>query len=254
MNLSSLTNFNTSSQLSSSQTSTQAASSTSQVSRTITSMDARLQTQLDITSAQLSSFGKLKSAVSDTQLAARALGNLKTSSTAADIKTALQSLVTRFNTAITTAHSTATSTSGALMSSSNANRVSRDLNRALANTPAAMDALKKIGLKPQADGTLTFDTAKFDAAQQKDASFVQNTLAQIGQALDKTAANELASGGGVSDAMSALNQQSTTLKAHQSALLAAVQKLSTTQSAWGSSTSPSSAYSAFGVAAYQSNG
>src|SRR6218665_3964342 len=152
MNISQLTsststNANASGTQASTQTSAQATSSASPLSLAMQKAGARLQSQLDTTSAQLSSFGKLKSSVSDAQLAAKTLGGLTATSSAADVRTAAGRFLTSFNAAVTTAKATASVAGGSAAEASGANRVTADLNRTLRSNTANMDALRKIGIK-----------------------------------------------------------------------------------------------------------
>ncbi|HOE40333.1 MAG TPA: hypothetical protein PLB25_01660 [Rhodoferax sp.] len=179
--------------------------------------EKRIQSQVDVTTAQLSSLGKLKSAVSGTQIAAQALGKLSATSTNAGAKTAAESFVTAFNSAIGTAK-TASEATGEPSSSLSASRVGRDLVRTVSADTSTRDALKKIGFNLTSDGKLTLDASKFAAAQTGDAAAVNATLAKIGQQVDQTATRELASTGNVGTAVTSLNQRASVLKNQQSAL------------------------------------
>jgi flagellar capping protein FliD len=159
--------------------------------------DKRIQAQVDVTTAQLSSFGQLKSSVSAAQLAAHTLGNLPATSTTAAIKTAADSFVNAFNTAVTTAKSTA-AVPGETAASQSASRVAKDLSRTVSENTATIDSLKKIGFNMQTDGTLTLDAKKFADAQKADPVNVKATLTKIGQQVDKTATQELATSSSLS--------------------------------------------------------
>ncbi|APW42305.1 hypothetical protein RS694_06970 [Rhodoferax saidenbachensis] len=204
---------------------------------------ARLQSQLDTTSAQLSSFGKLKSSVSDAQLAAKTLGGLTATSSVADVRSAADRFLTNFNAAVTTAKAAASVAGGSAAEASNANRVTADLNRTLRSNTANMDALRKIGIKQLSDGTLSVDVTKFDAAQKANPAAVQSALAKIGQLVDKAATKELATGGNVSDSMASLGKRASTLQAQQAGMLSMVEKLSTASSG-------STGYVGYGLSAY----
>ena len=66
------------------QSSTLAAGSVSSAGQAgLQKAEKRIQSQVDITTEQLSSFGKLKSSVSGTQLAAQTLANMPAASTSA---------------------------------------------------------------------------------------------------------------------------------------------------------------------------
>ncbi|MES2878499.1 MAG: flagellar filament capping protein FliD [Pseudomonadota bacterium] len=244
----SLLNANTNA---SANTSAQATGSVSPVTQALQKADKRIQSQLDTTTAQLSSFGKLKSAVSDAQLSARALSNFSSTASSADVKSAANKFISAFNAAINTAKTTASVSGGVSAESAGARSVSSDLNRTVRASSATVDSLQQLGIKLSPDGSLTLDATKFDAAQKADPAKVKAALAKIGELVDKTATKELATGGGVSGSMASLNQRSTALKAQQTSLLAITQQAATAQSS-SSSSSSSSNYARFGLAAYQS--
>ncbi len=226
MNINQLTNSATSGSLTNNgQSATQATSAANPVSQAMQKAGSRLQVQLDTTTAQLSSFGKLKSAVSDVQLAASALNAFAATTSAADVKTAAARFVANFNAALTTARSAAALRGPVSTESSSANRISRDLGRSVAANTVAMDALRKLGVKQLPDGTLALDTAKFDAANKADPAAVRTALAKTGQQVNQAATKELATGGDVNNLMASLSQRSTSLKTQQSSMLAMAQKL-----------------------------
>jgi hypothetical protein len=210
---------------------------------------ARIQTQLDSTSAQLSSFGKLKSSVSEVQLAAKALGGFTVTSSAADIRTALSRFLIGLNTATTTAKTTASLPGSSPAETSSAGRVSRDLGRSITSNTATLDALKKLGFKAQTDGSFAWDGTKFNAAYQAGPAAVRATLAKLGQSVDTVATQELATNATVSGSLASLNQRAAALKAQQTSMLAVVQKLNATNS----SNSGSTGYVNYGVSAYRSS-
>lgn len=220
-----------------------AAAKLSPASQAATKAGSRIQSQLDSTTTQLSAYGKLISAVSDAQLAAKSLSSLTAASPAADIKTAVGKLVSTFNTAITTGKSTA-----GIAETGNAKRVSNDLGRAITSNPAVLDALKKIGFKQLSDGTLTVDSTKFDAAQKADPAAVEATLEKLSGLVDKVATKELAAGSAVAGSIDALNQRASLLKTQKNAMATLMQQLATQ-----SSNSASSGFGGYGVSAYQSN-
>ncbi|MFZ4624744.1 MAG: flagellar filament capping protein FliD [Rhodoferax sp.] len=204
--------------------------------------EKRIQSLVDVTSAQLSSFGQLKSAVSDTQLAAKALGSLSATSSNAAVKTATESFVGAFNSAISTAKSTS-AFAGEGASAQSASRAGKDLVRTVSTDSATRDALKQIGFSLASDGKLTLDVKKFEAAQTADPMAVKATLAKIGQQVDKTATQELASGGNVSNTVSSLSQRASVLKNQQNTL-AALQQTAT--DATSNSNAYSNGFSSFG--------
>lgn len=209
--------------------------------------EKRIQTQVDTTSSQLSSFGKLKSAVSDTQIAARALGSLSSTATPAAEKTAANSFVSAFNSAITASKATAAVPGETNAAASSAGRVNKDFLRTIGADTATIDSLKKVGFSMNASGSLVLDAKKFDAAQKADPAAVRATLTKIGQQVDKTAAQELSTSGNVGVSLSSLNQRAALLKSQQSALTSLGQSTTSSQS----STS-SNAFN-YGLSAYQNS-
>lgn len=179
--------------------------------------EKRIQAQVDFTSVQLSSFGKLKSSVSGAQLAAHALAGLSATTTSAAEKTAASGFVAAFNSALTTAKTTA-AVPGETAATLSANRTSKDLQTGVSADRPTLDALKKIGFSVGTDGTLALDSKKFDTAQKADATGVRATLVKMGKQVDKTASQELAIGGNVGLSLFTLNQRSNALKSQQSAL------------------------------------
>jgi hypothetical protein len=230
------------------QTTPQSTTAASPVSRAMDKATARIQTQLDTTTAQLSSFGKLKYAVANLQLDAKSLAATTPQSSIADVRAAASNFAASFSATVITANSTANLSNASALDSSNARRVTRDLGNALSGNTAVADAAKKLGFKLESDGTLTVDAKKFDAAQKADPAAVQATLVKMAQAVEKSASNELAAGGVVNGSIASLNQRSTTLKTQQSAMLAAVKQLSASQTT--SSANSSTGYVGYGLSAY----
>lgn len=250
MNITQLANSSTNSSLTSASTSAKATGSVAPAAHVLQKADKRIQSQLDTTTAQLSSFGKLKSSVSDAQLSARTLSCLSATTASADVKTAASKFVSAFNAAIATAKAAATISGSTQAESSGPRSVSSDLNRTFrASGMTTVDALNKLGIKLQADGSLSFDATKFDAAQKAAPAGVNAILAKIGQLVDSTATKELATNGSVSSSMASLNQRSTALKAQQNTLLSFIQQTTSTSA----SSSLSTGYGSFGLAAYQSS-
>jgi hypothetical protein len=206
-------------------------------------IETRLQSEVDVTSAQLSSFGQLQSSVSSVQMAAKSLGSVTAKSSTADVKTAADKFVSTFNAAISAAKTTA-NVPGEMASTQRATRVGRDLGGAVSDNTATFDALKNIGFNMQSDGTVTLDAKKFEAAQKADLTSVKSTLANLGQQVDKTATQELATSGNVGHSMTWLNQRAAILQ-NQKSMVAALQQTAT-------QSNTHSMYGSFGLPAYTS--
>lgn len=216
---------------------------TDPISKAFAQADKRVQQQLDVTSAQLSSFGKLKSSFADVQGAAKALASPKTGATDADISKAAADFVKAFNSALATAktnQSQATSSPEV----TGARRAETDLRRVLGTDSSLSSSLKGMGITQQADGSLALDATKFQAAVQTNGTALRATVAKLGQQGQAMATRELADTGNVGSALKALNSQSNSLRARQleqQAALAPIQQLAN---------APNPLLSASGLAAY----
>jgi len=223
MNISQVLSSGTSSATTSSQ-STAATAAASPITASIDKFTAKLQTQLDTATANLSTLGKFKASVSVVQASANNLTTLKDSSTSDEVKKALTAFISDFNNMVTSTQTAAADTSGV-------NTISRGMTRAMTADFSKVDALRKMGFTKASDGSLKLDTAKFEAAFKASASSVQSTLSKLGQMVGKAATKELASDGRISSSMSALSSKSSLLQIQQSALQKAAQQyasLSTT--------------------------
>jgi hypothetical protein len=234
MNINTLLGSSTSTLTSSSTgTSTAQTGSTSAVSTVppaLVKAGQRLQSDADATTAQLSKFGLLKSALADGQASAKALSALGSAASASDVTKALAHFFNTFNGVVTAANTAATS-GGSVLASSNAKRVVQDLKTALRSDPASEAALKQLGLSVQSDGTLVQDAKKFASALSGNPAGVRSALATLGKKVDAVASRELASNGTVDTALASLNQHSTTLTSQQKAMKAMQQALSAYQTA-----------------------
>lgn len=190
------------------------AAASAALSKTVT----RLQADAATTTAQLSSFGQLKSALASSQTAAQALTRLSAASSAADVTQATGDFFNAFNAAVKAAKTTA-AVPGSSQAAQAAGRVTRDLDGALTGGVANQNAMSKLGLSVQADGSLKQDAAKFAASLAKDPAGVTAALAQLGQQVQAAANKELASDGHVSTSVANLTQRSSALTQQQKALL-----------------------------------
>lgn len=262
MNINPLFGGTSSSLLGTSTTASQATASSSGVSPFLTQADNRIQAQVDTTTAQISKFGQVQSALSDGQTAAKAMEALTGSSTDADLITALGNFFNTFNTfntSITAAGAASTSTEFG-SESVRATRLVQDLKSALSADPAIADDMKKLGLSIQPDGSLIQDPKKFAAALAADPQGTRTAMAKVGAKVDSVTTNELSSSGTVGSALASLNAQSTTLAAQQSALKSLEQTMASisasdpfTSTDTSPQSSPSSSLYGSALAAYQSN-
>jgi hypothetical protein len=245
MNISNLLNFSAFSNWTTSKSSTESVQALSPLALAVQRADKRVQTEVDTNTAQLSSFGKLQSAVSDVQIAAHTLTTLTAKAPSSDVQHAVTTLMSAFNAATNTARTTA-ALPGATAASHSANRVGKDLQGAMSPDAATSDALKTIGVNLQ-DGSLALDAQKFDAAFSADPAAVQATLRKVGQLLDKAASTELEVNGNVSGSLNTLNLHAKVLEAQQAALQSAAQATSPAQ------VRANTAARGYGLAAYQAN-
>lgn len=229
-----------------SQSQTTAVSSS--VSPYVAKADQRVLASASVTSAQLSKFGLLKSALSDGQQAASAMSKFSASASASDVTTALGTFFKTFNASIGAANVAATSTDTS-SASSNAKRVVSDMKAALRSDSATTDAMKKLGLTVKSDGTLVQDAKQFAAALDSDPAGVRSAMATLGKKIDALSSKELASSGTVGSALSSLTARNTALAAQHKALLALEQAMSASSNPLTSN----SGYTGMGLSAYLNN-
>lgn len=195
--------------------------------------DKRINQQRESVNVQLSSFGKLKASLAETQSASRALSDSKRSATDTDIKNAANDFVQAFNTTTQTSRSTAAQ-SGTSVESSRARATETGLRRALSSDATATSDLQKIGITRQKDGSLVIDTKKFDAALKAAPDALRETLSRVGQQVDRTATRELADRGNVGGSLASLGNRARSLEnvqEEQQSLAAAAQQVVSTQTA-----------------------
>jgi len=217
MTISPLSSALTSTASTSSQTAAQATASADPITAGLQKSSTKLQTLLDTTTASLSTLGKFKAAVSATQTAANGLSALKDSASSDEVKKALSSFVSTFNAMVASTQSAAATSSGA-------ERISRGMTRAMTADFSKVDALRQMGFTKASDGSLALDASKLEAAYKASPSGVLGTLSKLGKLVDKAAAKELASGGGIGSSVSALTTKASTLQLQKTALLKAVQQ------------------------------
>lgn len=197
---------------------TAAAKAKISASSPLSEIQKRIQANVDSTKTQLSAFGVLKSAVSQSQTAAQALGKLGTTSSDSDTTKAMANFFNGYNAVINASQN---ASDGAVNS---AGRVGKDFQHAIASGATA-DALKKLGLSIKTDGGLVQDSQKFAQNLKADPAGVRSALAKLGSAIDATAAKELNPTGTLGEALNRLSQRNTTLAVQQKALSSAAQNL-----------------------------
>ena len=227
-------------------TSSNASKATSAVtaaSQQFAKVDQRLQADVDTTTAKLSKFGLLKSAVASSQVVAKGLTTLPAMASTAEVTAAMGNFFNAYNGAITAATAAAAPPSS-MGTTQSANRVINDLKRALPSDPATQDAMRKLGLSIQQDGTMANDVKKFAAALASDPAGTRAALAAIGKKVDAVATKELASAGPVDAEISSLTQRNLTLAAQQKAMKSLKDSMASAST---------NSFAGFGLAAYQTN-
>ncbi len=179
----------------------------------------RIQSALDASSTQLSKFGLLKSALADGQVTALALTQLSSTASPEAVTTALGTFFKTFNASISAATGAANSAASTSASNS-AKRVISDAKSALRSDPVVSDAMKKLGLALQSDGSLVQDAKKFATSLASDPAGVRAALASVGKKIEALNARELATSGTVGAALTGLSQHNTALTTQQKALKA----------------------------------
>lgn len=241
MNIQSLLGNNASTLSGSVASASQASNAVGATASVLSKAGQRIQTDVDATTAQLSKFGLLKSAVSSSQLAARALTGLSATATASELTSAVAKFFNGFNAAVSAAQS-ASAAPASMAAAQSASRVSSDLKRALSLDPGTVDAMKKLGLTVQRDATMLHDPQKFANAVKTDPAGVRAALATLGKRVDAATTTELAKNGVVDTGLSSLNQRASALAAQQKAI-------KTLDAAMGTGTN----YRSSSLAAYRSN-
>ena len=199
------------------QQSTQTASAPATAA--FTHANKRIEQQLGSTKVQLSAYGQIKGAFSEVQTTGKALSDLKTTSTADDVKKAVNGFVSAYNKAnkaVGAATQGDGEQTGALANDSRARIAGNDLRRSVTEGSSLSD-LKKIGITQNKDGSLNVDTKALEKALQSNSNQVLSTVAGIGQQVEKTTTQELANNGNVGSSVNSLNNRSRSLEAQQSA-------------------------------------
>jgi flagellar capping protein FliD len=236
MSISQLSNLLATSYSTSNSVLTQAAAKADAISTSLNKSSTKIQTQLDATSASLSTLGKFKASVSMLQTAAQSLSQFSATSSSDDVKKGLSSFIANFNTVVA-------ATKAAATDSSEVDRISRGMTRAMSADLSKISELRNLGFSKASDGSLKLDAAKFEAAYKASPAAVQSTLAKLGKLADKSANKELASDGRIGSSMDTLVSKSSVLKLQQNALTTASQRYtSLMQSSAGNTLSAYTSY------------
>lgn len=148
--------------------------------------DERVPQLPELTTVQLSSLGKLKSAFADLRTAAAALNDKNQAARDVGIREVAGNFVNVFNSAVQAARSVAAQP-GAAVDGGRTRTVEIDLPRSV-GADVALAELRRIGIAPQPDGTLAIDSKAFDAALGVDSGAVRDVLSSVGQQVEAAAA------------------------------------------------------------------
>lgn len=179
--------------------------STDPVRQALEKAGSRIQEQLRSNEAQLSSFGKLKSSLAQSETAGRALATANPSTSPAAFKEKVQDLVKTYNETIVAGKSTSIAGQSA----------ANDLRRALSSDGARAD-LRSLGITQQSDGTLKFENKRFEATQQVTPNEALLTSAQrVGALVEKISTQSLANDSPINAAVNKLNTRAAALEERQ---------------------------------------
>lgn len=192
--------------------------------------DNRIQEQRGLAAVQLSSSGKVKSALAELQTSSTALRNTAQTASSTGIRKLAGSFVKAFNAALETARS-ANVQAGSALERSAARGAESGLRSSIGDDATLAD-LRKIGITQQANGTLAIDNQAFADALRTDSDAVRSTLARIGQQVERPAAAQLAGSGNIGDLANTRSQREGSLdnrEPDQEALATAARQTVSTQ-------------------------
>ena len=182
-------------------------------------VNARIQQQVDSTKAQLSSLGLVKSAVAGLQTQSKQLTTMPAGLSATEVTSSMGKFFNAYNYAVSSSN-TASSASVITPVTASARKTATDLRQTLSANTEVNAAMKKLGLKMGANGTLTQDAKVFADALIKDPGAVRSALTSLGTKVAATTDRELASSANLASTTTALNQRTTLLAAQQKAISA----------------------------------
>lgn len=233
------------------QKSSDAAAATSVTTTSVTTTfkrdSDRVEQQLNVTKVQLSAYGQIKSAVAEVQTTSRTLSDPEKTGNAADIRKAVGSFVSAYNKAVASATRSDDNDAGAVANDVRVRFAGAELSRSVdaGNNRAE---LQKIGVTQNTDGSLSVDAKALDTALHANPDQVRSTIGAVGQAVEKTAARELAGSGNTGSSTGSPDNRGRNREAQrntQQEQMAAAQRLVEQQT-----TQPNS-IAAGGLAAYQ---
>lgn len=173
----------------------EAASQVDPVQKAFTNATERLQKARDVTTAQISAYGQVKSGFARVEDSGKALAATKATTGTEDLKKNLQGFVNAYNDARNAASRTDTGKAAV---------ASRDLQRAVSTDSARTD-MQALGITRSQDGSLKLDTKALESALQANPDAVRGAASRVGNVAQQTAKNALANNGSIGTSLNALN-------------------------------------------------
>jgi flagellar capping protein FliD len=194
-------------------TPTESTKEVDKIKKAFESADLRVQQKSESTKEQISSMGKLKSSLADTQAASRDVQKLKPNASAADMAAAAEKMVKAYNSTQKAAVNSEAQ-SGNSAEASNARRVGNDLKRSASNGGLTSE-LQKAGVSQNQDGTLKIDAEKFKAAAASDPAALRKALEKVGQKIEASSTKALSDKSDLNTALKALKDREVGLEARR---------------------------------------
>ena len=203
MNISSIASFYQAPTLSRSE----AAGRVDPVQKAFANATERLQKARDVTTAQISAYGQVKSGFARVEDSGKALAATKATTGTEDLKKNLQGFVNAYNDARNAASRTDTGKAAV---------ASRDLQRATSTDSVRAD-MQSLGITRSQDGSLKLDTKALASALQANPDTVRGAASRVGSTVQQTAKSALANNGSIGMSMNALNARDQGIATRQAA-------------------------------------
>ena len=198
-------------------TPTESTKEVDKIKKAFESADLRVQQKSESTKEQISSMGKLKSSLADTQAASRDVQKLKPNASAADMAADMAAAAEKMVKAYNSTQKAAVNSeaqSGSSAEASNARRVGNDLKRSASNGGLTSE-LQKAGVSQNQDGTLKIDAEKFKAAAASDPAALRKALEKVGQKIEASSTKALSDKSDLNTALKALKDREVGLEARR---------------------------------------
>lgn len=186
---------------------------------------SNIQSQASDASVTLSAIGQVQSGFATIQSQAATLSDPNNLGTAAAAQSALQSVIGSVNAqAALVSNVTA---SGGILASDTGIAASAQSVRSLLSSSSLIGAVAQssFGLKTASDGTVSLDTAAFNAAYSANPSGVTQVLSNIGSSVNSAATSQISAGGAVYSSQTKVQAQYTTLSQQQADLYGRISNL-----------------------------